>query len=79
MSKMGRTFWIVALGVWGLYSCWHFGYQSGYADGHETAWLMYQPSVPVYQMTANRDQNINRNPEVAPDSERTNFDSEISR
>ena len=34
MSKMSWTVWIAALAVWGLYSCWHFGYQSGYADGH---------------------------------------------
>ncbi len=70
MSKMGWTFWIVALGIWGLYSCWHFGYQSGFADGHETAWRMYQPVLLPDQVTANHDQTMDRDFDDAVDRER---------
>jgi hypothetical protein len=44
MANLDRKFWIVPLALWGLYSCWYFGYQSGYSDGHETAWSMAKPS-----------------------------------
>lgn len=54
MSKDGWKFWIIPLGVWGLYCCWHFGYQSGYTDGHETAWKMYQPDPMVRQIALAR-------------------------
>jgi len=63
MSKYAWTFWILPLVVWGLYSCWHFGYQSGYADGHETAWQMYQPVMAVYQVATTP------SVEVSPDAE----------
>jgi hypothetical protein len=46
MTTDSWKFWTVALGLWAFYGCWHIGYQSGYVDGHETAWKMYQP--PVY-------------------------------
>lgn len=46
MSKSGWKLWIIPLAAWGLFSCWHIGYQSGYADGHDTAWKMYQPFTP---------------------------------
>ncbi|WP_010587192.1 hypothetical protein [Schlesneria paludicola] len=42
MSKESWKFWGVVLIAWGFYSCWHMGYQSGYADGHATAWGMYE-------------------------------------
>jgi hypothetical protein len=59
MSKTGWRLWIVAFGAWALYSCWHMGYQSGYADGHETAWKMYQPSVPDFQIAAQPNESVN--------------------
>ncbi len=43
MSKLDWRFWAVPLVLWGLYTCWYFGYQSGYTDGHETAWSMAKP------------------------------------
>jgi hypothetical protein len=49
MSKSGWVIGAVVLTFWGFYSCWHFGYQSGYADGHETAWKLSQPSPIVIQ------------------------------
>lgn len=42
MSKESLKLWGVVLIVWGLYTCWHMGYQSGYAEGHATAWGMYE-------------------------------------
>ena len=44
MSALGWKIWIVPLALWGLYSCWYCGYQSGYADGHETAWNLSRSS-----------------------------------
>lgn len=40
MANQSLKFWAIPLTLWGLYSCWYFGYQSGYADGHVTAWNM---------------------------------------
>lgn len=52
MSKSSWAIWGVVLTFWGLYSCWHFGYQAGYADGHQTAWRLSQP-YPMMQAAAN--------------------------
>ena len=43
MSNFNWKFWAIPLTLWCLYSCWYFGYQSGYADGHETAWNLARP------------------------------------
>ena len=45
MANQSWKLWLVPFGLWGLYLCWYSGYQSGYADGHETAWNMSQPSL----------------------------------
>lgn len=45
MANQSWKLWLVPFGLWGLYLCWYSGYQSGYADGHETAWSMSQPSL----------------------------------
>ena len=44
MANQSWKLWLVPFGFWGLYVCWYSGYQSGYADGHETAWNMARPS-----------------------------------
>ena len=43
MTNFNWKFWVIPFSLWSLYSCWYFGYQSGYADGHETAWSLAQP------------------------------------
>ena len=45
MANQTWKLWLVPFGLWGLYLCWYSGYQSGYADGHETAWSMSRPSL----------------------------------
>jgi len=45
MANQNWKLWLVPFGLWGLYLCWYCGYQSGYADGHETAWSMSRPNL----------------------------------
>lgn len=45
MTVESWKLWLVPLALWGLYLSWHTGYQSGYADGHDTAWSMSRPSL----------------------------------
>ena len=45
MANQSWKMWLVPFGLWALYLCWYSGYQSGYADGHETAWGMSRPSL----------------------------------
>jgi len=45
MANLNWKVWLVPFGFWGLYLCWYSGYQSGYADGHETAWDMARPNL----------------------------------
>ena len=48
MKTADWKLWIAPGLLWVVYSCWHFGYQSGYTDGHDTAWKMYrQPNLEV--------------------------------
>ena len=56
MSNQGWKFWVVPLTLWCLYSCWYFGYQSGYADGHETAWNMSKQGPYVFPQFARNDE-----------------------
>jgi hypothetical protein len=37
--------WLIPFAVWGLVMTWHSGYQSGYKDGHDTAWEMSRPTI----------------------------------
>lgn len=50
--------WLVPLSLWGLYLCWHTGYQSGYADGHETAWRMSRPAFAIAASETTADQAV---------------------
>lgn len=75
MSKLSWTVWIAAIATWGFYSCWHFGYQSGYADGHETALQMAgarsEGMPPIYQLAAGRDEATNLERSDAADSDQS--------
>ena len=55
MSTQSWKFWIIPLSLWGLYSCWYCGYQSGYADGHVTAWNMSRPSFFAQDLSRNKE------------------------
>lgn len=55
MSNLEWKFWIVPLALWGLYGCWYSGYQSGYADGHQTAWDMAKPQTLLTGMSIDLD------------------------
>lgn len=39
--------WLVPFAIWGLVMVWHGGYQSGYEEGHKTAWEMSRPNLPM--------------------------------
>ena len=71
MSKHGWTIWIIPVALWGLYSCWHCGYQSGYHEGHEAAWKMYQPFMPTNHVATNHLATVPEIEEIA--------DSDITR
>jgi hypothetical protein len=66
MSNQGWKFWIVPLTLWGLYSCWYCGYQSGYADGHETAWSMSRPTNLYRELAQNDGMTESRSSELMP-------------
>ena len=37
--------WLVPFAIWGVVMAWYAGYQSGYQDGHSTAWEMSRRTV----------------------------------
>ncbi len=39
MSKDTLKYWIVPLGLWGLYTCWYFGFQAGYDHGYGDGYI----------------------------------------
>jgi hypothetical protein len=39
--------WIVPFAAWGMATSWYCGYQSGYSEGHETAWHMARPEISL--------------------------------
>lgn len=45
MANKNWKIWAIPFGVWALYLSWYSGYQSGYSDGHETAWTMSRPNL----------------------------------
>jgi hypothetical protein len=57
MAVESWKLWIIPLGLWGLYLCWHCGYQSGYAEGHETAWRMSRPTLGI-QVAGNSSESL---------------------
>lgn len=60
MASHGWKLWVAPLTLWALYSCWYFGYQSGYADGHETAWSLSRPfEAPLDVVNADNAMNAN--------------------
>lgn len=48
MSIDNWKLWLVPFAVWMMVMAWYTGYQSGYQEGHETAWQMSRPSVTVH-------------------------------
>lgn len=36
--------WIIPFAGWAMFMSWNMGYQSGYQEGHVTAWEMSRPS-----------------------------------
>lgn len=52
--------WLAPFALWGIYVCWHSGYQSGYAEGHQTAWQMSRPSpdLALAEPYIERDRNL---------------------
>jgi hypothetical protein len=47
MSVENWKLWLVPFAVWGLVMAWYSGYQSGYQEGHVTAWQLYHPDILV--------------------------------
>jgi hypothetical protein len=45
MAVENWKLWIIPFAIWALFLSWHSGYQSGYQEGHATAWEMSRPSV----------------------------------
>ena len=45
MAVENWKLWLIPFTVWGLVMAWYSGYQSGYLEGHETAWQMSRPNV----------------------------------
>ena len=47
MTIVSWKLWLIPFAFWGVYLCWNSGYQSGYAEGHQTAWRMSRSIVVV--------------------------------
>lgn len=45
MAVENWKLWLVPFGMWGMVMAWYSGYQSGYVEGHETAWQMSRPML----------------------------------
>ena len=45
MAVENWKLWLVPFAVWALVMVWYSGYQSGYQEGHVTAWQMYHPNL----------------------------------
>ena len=39
MPKFSWMLWLLPVAVWAVYMCWASGYQAGYTEGHEQAWV----------------------------------------
>ena len=60
MTVNSWKLWLAPFALWGVYVCWHSGYQSGYAEGHQTAWQMSRPSpdLALAEPHSERDRNL---------------------
>lgn len=45
MAVENWKLWLVPFAIWGVVMAWYTGYQSGYQEGHDTAWQMSRPTV----------------------------------
>jgi len=66
MASHGWKLWVAPLTLWALYSCWYCGYQSGYADGHETAWSLSRPFESQFEVTQAESHSIPSVPASMP-------------
>ncbi|HEY0983212.1 hypothetical protein [Schlesneria sp.] len=66
MASHGWIFWAAPLSLWAFYSCWYFGYQSGYADGHETAWNLSRPFEPQVELSQIDEESHTATPPFTP-------------
>lgn len=39
--------WLIPFAAWVVIMAWYSGYQSGYHEGHQTAWEMSRPNLPM--------------------------------
>ena len=39
--------WLIPFAAWVVVMAWYSGYQSGYVEGHQTAWEMSRPNVSI--------------------------------
>ncbi len=44
MSIDNWKLWVVPFAAWLVVMAWYTGYQSGYEEGHQTAWQMSRPT-----------------------------------
>ena len=42
--------WVIPFAAWGVALVWYSGYQSGYHEGHETAWEMAKPKISLSEV-----------------------------
>lgn len=59
MTVNSWKLWLAPFALWGVYVCWHSGYQSGYAEGHQTAWLMSRPTLEIAQAEPSSERDTN--------------------
>lgn len=47
MSIDNWKLWMVPFAAWLVVMAWYTGYQSGYNEGHQTAWQMSRPTIEL--------------------------------
>ena len=55
MTVESWKLWLIPFALWGVFVCWNSGYQSGYAEGHQTAWKMSRPDLSFAAMESASD------------------------
>ena len=45
MSIDNWKLWMIPFAAWLVVMAWYTGYQSGYDEGHQTAWQMSRPTI----------------------------------
>jgi hypothetical protein len=47
MSIDNWKLWMIPFAAWLVVMAWYTGYQSGYSEGHQTAWQMSRPTIEL--------------------------------